>query len=162
MQESQTVKAGDLIQVDYTGRFEDGTVFETSVKKLAFEAGIYDEEKEYIPLFFRVKAGQVIKGLDEGVLGMKVGDKKTLLIPPKDAYGEHRDYLVQKVPLSKLGLKFPPKAGEMLMTPGGREVKVLASTETHATLDFNHGLAGKTLSLDVKLLSIEGQGYFPE
>ena len=69
MENSQAVKTGDYVLVDYTGKFEDGKVFETTVKERALEAGIYEEAKEYTPLFFRVDAKQVIKGLDKGVVG---------------------------------------------------------------------------------------------
>ena len=120
----------------------------------ALETGIYDEEKDYRPLFFRVDARQVIKGIDQGVLGMKEGEEKILIIPPEDAYGKYKDYLVQKIPLARLELQTPPEPGKKITTPGGREVRVLNSTETAATLDFNHELAGKTLILEIKLVSI--------
>ncbi|HII02764.1 TPA: peptidylprolyl isomerase [Methanosarcinaceae archaeon] len=156
MENSQAVETGNYVLVDYTGKFEDGKVFETTVKERALESGIYEEAREYTPLFFRANASQVIKGLDKGVLGMKVGDEKTLKIPPGEAYGEYRDYMVQEIPLARLELETPPEAGEKITTPGGREVRVLASTETHATLDFNHELAGNTLIMEVKLVSIIG------
>ncbi len=154
MENSHTVKKGDYLLIDYTGKLEDGTVFDTTLKEKAVEAGIYDEEKEYKPLFFRTDTGQVIKGIDTGVLEMKEGEEKTLKISPEDAYGEHKKYLVQDIPLSRLGLQFPPETGKKIITPGGSEVKVLSSTETSATLDFNHELAGKTLILEIKLVSI--------
>ncbi|WP_269848954.1 FKBP-type peptidyl-prolyl cis-trans isomerase [Methanosarcina horonobensis] len=80
--------------------------------------------------------------------------KKILKIAPEEAYGEYKDYLVQKIPLLRLELSEPPEAGERIITPGGKEVKVLDSTETCAILDFNHELAGKTLILEIKLVSI--------
>ncbi|WP_440954874.1 FKBP-type peptidyl-prolyl cis-trans isomerase [Methanosarcina sp. Mfa9] len=156
MENSQAVETGNYVLVDYTGKFEDGKVFETTVKERALEAGIYEEARKYTPLFFRANARQVIKGLDKGVVGMKEGEEKTLTIPPEEAYGEYRDYMVQDIPLARLEIETPPEAGEKITTPGGREVKVLASTGTHATLDFNHELAGKTLVMEVKLVSIIG------
>ncbi len=154
MENSRSVKKGDYLIIDYTGKFEDGTVFDTTIKEKALEAGIYDEEKEYRPFFFRTDTRQVIKGIDTGVLGMKEGEEKTLKIPPEEAYGEYKDYLVQKIPLLRLELKEPPEPGKIIITPGGRIVKVLDSTETYATLDFNHELAGKTLILEIKIISI--------
>ncbi len=156
MENSQAIKTGDYVLVDYTGKFEDGNVFETTVKDRALEAGIYEESREYTPLFFRANANQVIKGLDKSVVGMKVGEEKTLKIPPEEAYGEYKDYLVQEIPLDRLELETHPEVGEKIITPGGREVRVLASTETHATLDFNHELAGKTIIMEMKLVSIIG------
>ncbi len=154
MENSRTVKKGDYLLIDYTVKFEDGTVFDTTLKEKAVEAGIYDEEKGYRPLFFRADAAQVIKGIDKGVLGMKEGEEKTLIIPPEEAYGEYKDYLVQKIPLARLEIDTPPEPGKKIITPGGREVKVLNSTETSATLDFNDECAGRTLILEIKLVSI--------
>lgn len=154
MTDSRTVKKGDYLLIDYTGKFEDGTVFDTTLKEKAIEAGIYDEKKEYRPLFFRADTGQVIKGIDRGVIGMEEGEEKTLIIPPQEAYGEYKNYLVQKIPLSRLELQTPPEPGKIITTPGGREVKVLNSTESSAILDFNHELAGKTLILEIKIVSI--------
>ena len=154
MENPRTVKKGDYVLIDYTGKFENGTVFDTTLKEKALEAGIYGEEKDYRPFFFRTDTRQVIKGIDEGVLGMREGEEKTLKIPPAEAYGEHKDYLVQKIPLLRLELKEPPEPGKTIITPGGRIVKVLNSTETYVILDFNHELAGKTLILEIKLVSI--------
>ncbi len=154
MENSRTVKKGDYLLIDYTGKFEDGAVFDTTLKEKALKKGIYDEKKEYRPLFFRADACQVIKGIDKGVLGMKEGEEKTLIIPPEEAYGDYKSYLVQKIPLVRLELQNPPEPGTKIITPAGSEVKVLDSTETSATLDFNHELAGKTLVLEIKLVSI--------
>jgi len=79
--EVKVVKEGDYVRVDYTGKLEDGTVFDTSIKDDAIEAGIYNQERDYQPLGFTVAAGQMIKGFDRGVVGMAVGDDKTLIIP---------------------------------------------------------------------------------
>ncbi len=72
-----TAMAGDTITVDYTGRLQDGTVFDTSIGKA--------------PFTFQLGAGQVIAGWDQGVQGMKVGGKRILIIPPTLAYGAN-DY----------------------------------------------------------------------
>jgi len=151
---SPTVKKGDYLLIDYIAKLEDGIVYDTTSKEKAIEAGIYDKEKKYSPLFFRVDTGQVIKGIDKGVLGMKEKEEKVLKIPPEDAYGEYKEYLVQNIPLLRLELEVPPEVGKKIITPRGREVKVLKSTETSATLDFNSELAGKTLILEIKVVSI--------
>ncbi len=154
MENFRTVKKGDYLLIDFIGKFEDGTVFDTTSKEKAIEAGIYDPEREYKPLFFRADAGQIIKGIDKGVMGMKEAEGKILIISPEEAYGEYKKYLIQNVPFAKLELQAPPEVGKKIITPRGREVKVLNSTEISATLDFNHELAGKTLILEIKILSI--------
>lgn len=154
MEDSCTVKKGNYILIEYTGKFEDGTIFDTTSKEKATEAGVYDPEKEYKPFFLRVYTGQVIKGIDDAVLEMKEGEEKVLKIPPEEAYGIYKDYLVQKIPLARLELETPPEVGKIITTPAGREIRVLDTTETHATVDFNHWLAGKTLILEIKIVSI--------
>lgn len=64
----EEVKEGDYVLVDYTGKLEDGTVFDTSIKDDAIEAGIYNQKRDYQPLGFTVGAGEMIKGFDKGVV----------------------------------------------------------------------------------------------
>ena len=84
----RAIKAGDTISVDYVGKLEDGTVFDSSIASEAKESKNYSASRKYEPLSFTVGAGQMIPGFDKGVVGMKVGEKKTLKIAPKDGYGE--------------------------------------------------------------------------
>ncbi|MGB9938699.1 FKBP-type peptidyl-prolyl cis-trans isomerase [Methanosarcina sp.] len=156
--DSRTVKSGDTVQVDYTGKLEDGTVFDTSREDVAKQAGLYVEGKEYAPLTFTVGSGQLIPGFDEGVVGMKVGEEKTLEIPPEEAYGEYDEARVQVIPIEDLNLTNRselPEAGQTYMDTYGRPFKVTAVNDTYITVDTNHELAGKTLIFDIKLVSIE-------
>jgi FKBP-type peptidyl-prolyl cis-trans isomerase len=78
LSQSETAQAGDVVAMNYTGRLEDGTVFDSNV----------DPKFQHVePFIFNLGAGQVIPGWDKGIVGMKVGDKKTLTIAPEDAYG---------------------------------------------------------------------------
>ncbi len=86
------VEEGDRVEVDYVGRFEDGTVFDSSIEEVAKESKFYDKKRDYGPLGFTVGAGQVIPGFEEGVKGMEVGEKKEIEIPPEKAYGESGDH----------------------------------------------------------------------
>lgn len=156
--DSRAVKSGDSVKVDYTGKLEDGTVFDTSREDVAKQAGIYVEGGEYDPLNFVVGSGQVIPGFDEGVIGMKVGEEKTLTIPPEKAYGEYEEAGVLAVPIEELNLTNRseiPEVGQTLRDMYGNQYKVTAVNDTHITLDANHELAGKTLIFDIKLISIE-------
>jgi FKBP-type peptidyl-prolyl cis-trans isomerase 2 len=81
------VEMGDTVQVDYTGKLPDGTVFDTSDPEVALSAGIYQEGRPYQPLMVVMGAHNVIKGFEDGLLGMKEGDRKTLNIAPEDGYG---------------------------------------------------------------------------
>lgn len=155
--ESEAVESGDMVQVDYTGKFEDGTVFDTSREEVAQEAGVYNPQREYAPLTLVVGTGQVIEGFDEGLIGMKEGEEKTLTIPPEKAYGEYNESWVQAVPIEELNTSEKPEVGQTLYdSRNGARYRVIAVNETHVTLDPNHELAGKTLIFDIKLISIKG------
>lgn len=138
-----TVKKGDKIKVEYTGTLDDGTVFDTS------------EGKQ--PLEFEVGSGQIIKGFDEAVVGMKKGEEKTIKLKPEEAYGQQNPELKKKVPKSQLPQGQEPKPGMMLgiQTPQGQQipVKIVEVSDQDITIDLNHPLAGKTLNFKIKLVS---------
>ncbi len=94
----KTVKTGDKISVDYTGSLPEGKVFDTSIESVAKENNLYAPGKEYKPLKLTVGKGDVIPGFDEGVVGMKVGETKTLTIPPEKAYGKSNPMMIQVIP----------------------------------------------------------------
>jgi peptidylprolyl isomerase len=136
------IKKGDTASVHYTGRLEDGQVFDSS------EGGD--------PLSFTVGAGQVISGFDKGVEGMQVGDKKTIVIEADDAYGERSEDLVQSIPRASISLDIVPEVGMSLMMtlPDGNQIPVAITevTDEYIKLDANHPLAGKKLLFDVELV----------
>lgn len=132
---------GDMVQVHYTGRLDDGETFDSS------DGGD--------PLEFQVGAGQVIPGFDEGVLGMSVGDKKTVKIEADDAYGPRAEQLVNQIPRAGINLgETKPEAGMSLImhVADGQEIPVTITevTATHVTLDANHPLAGERLTFEIE------------
>lgn len=140
-----TIKTGDKVKIEYTGTLDDGVVFDSSAD-------------HGTPLEFEVGGGQVIKGFDDAVLGMKENEEKQFSILPADAYGEHDPTLVQKVPREVFpqdaelvpGLLF--EAG----LPTGEKVPATI-TEVQGeivTVDLNHPLAGKRLNFKIKVSSI--------
>lgn len=94
-----TVKVGDKIVVDYTGRIQGGEIFDTSIESVAKQNGIYNQNRTYGPLNFTVGKGEMIKGFDEGVVGMKVGETKTITIPPEKGYGPIDPNKIQVIPI---------------------------------------------------------------
>ncbi|CAN5663854.1 peptidylprolyl isomerase [soil metagenome] len=140
-----TATQGDTVQVHYTGRLEDGTVFDTS------------EGRD--PLSFTVGAGQVIPGFDEAVSGMGPGDSKTVRIGPGDGYGDRRDDLVLQVPKEQLPDGLEPEIGMELSLRGedGRQlpVRVADVGDEAITLDANHPLAGQPLTFDLTLVEVD-------
>ncbi len=98
MEGSAVVEMGDTVQVDYTGKLPDGTVFDTSDPEVAKSAGDYQEGRPYQPLTVVMGANTVIKGFEDGLLGMKVGESRTLTIAPEDGYGPSDPTKIDVVP----------------------------------------------------------------
>ena len=139
-----TAKTGDSVSVHYTGKLSDGTVFDSS--------GDGD------PLTFTIGKGSVIPGFEQGVVGMKIGESKTLNIPVDEAYGQRSEELVFEVDRAEIPQDTEPLVGMQLQSDQSDGsiavftiVKVTTST---VTLDANHELAGKDLVFDVRLVSI--------
>ncbi len=141
----ETAKKGDTVSVHYTGRLEDGEVFDSS------EGGE--------PLEFEVGAGDVIAGFDEAVRGMSIGDKRTIEIEPDDAYGQRIATLVQSVARASMNLDAEPQVGMNLIMqlPDNNQIPVAITevTNDQITLDANHPLAGHKLTFDVELVEIK-------
>lgn len=137
------VKKGDKIKVDYTGSLEDGKVFDSS-------------EKHGQPLEFEAGAGVVVKGFDNAVIGMSVGEEKTVTLKSEEAYGEPNPQAIQKVPVDK----FPKEAKEGMMIgvplANGQQIpaRIIKVDEKEVTIDMNHLLAGKTLIFKIKIVEI--------
>ena len=138
------VKDGDTVKVHYTGKLEDGEVFDTS--------------REQEPFEFTVGKQAVIPGFEKGVVGMEVGDTKTIEIPPEEAYGAKQDQLVVEVNKSEFPEDITPAIGQRLQIrqQDGNPIVVTITdlTEDIITLDANHPLAGYTLFFDVELVEI--------
>jgi peptidylprolyl isomerase len=139
---AETIKAGDTISVNYTGRFENGEVFDSS------------EGRE--PLKFTVGAGQLIAGFDKAVVGLKTGDKTTVTLAPEEGYGEHRPEMIIEVPKENVPENMEVSVGQRLhlRDQQGRPVpaEVIEITETAIRLDANHPMAGKTLIFDIEVV----------
>jgi FKBP-type peptidyl-prolyl cis-trans isomerase 2 len=139
-----TAKSGDTVKVHYTGKLEDGTVFDSS------------EGSE--PLAFTLGNQEVIEGFEQAILGMQVGETKEVIITPKQGYGERHQGFVQTVARDQIQLGVEPRVGmgiEMQM-PDGTIIPLLISEVTDATitLDANHPLAGQHLYFDLRLMEI--------
>lgn len=98
MEGSAVVEMGDTVQVDYTGKLPDGTVFDTSDPEVAKSAGDYQEGRAYEPLMVVMGTHRVIKGFEDGLLGMKVGESRTLTIAPENGYGPSDPTKIDVVP----------------------------------------------------------------
>lgn len=137
-------KLGDTVAVHYTGKLDDGTVFDSS------EGGQ--------PLEFALGSGNVIPGFEQAVLGMSPGDSKTATIPSDDAYGPYYEERVLVVDRQQIPPDLPVEVGSQLQIQqqGGMVIPVVVTdvTDGEITLDANHPLAGEDLTFDIRLVSI--------
>ncbi len=140
----------DTVQVDYVGSLQSGAVFDTSVKAEAQKAGL-PLRPSYSPLEFTVGSHMVIPGFENGVTGMKVGETKTVTIPPGEGYGEVQQDLIPDVPRANVPGNITVGA---MLSGGGREGKVISFNDTSVKIDFNHPLAGKTLIFKITLVNV--------
>ena len=141
MQQAQT---GDKVKVHYNGKLRSGETFDSSNGR--------------DPLEFTLGKGDVIKGFDEGVKGMKVGDKKTVEIPVGDAYGERQDEMLIEFPKDQFPQDMTPEVGAQLMMSNGSgqsfPVIITEVKNDSVVLDANHPLAGQDLIFDIELVEI--------
>jgi FKBP-type peptidyl-prolyl cis-trans isomerase 2 len=137
-------KKGDTVRVHYTGKLEDGTVFDTS--------------RSRHPLQFTLGNGQVIAGFEIAITGMNIGESKTTVIPVEQAYGPRRDDMIVTVKRDQLPPDLDAKVGQRLELTQMDDQTILVTvtdiTESSMTLDANHPLAGKTLTFDIELVGI--------
>lgn len=140
----RTAQSGDTVKVHYTGKLDDGTVFDSS--------------RERDPLTFTIGEGNLIRGFEDAVVGMGVGEEKTETFPSEMAYGDEAPELLLKVARGEFPSDVEPMAGQMLeiRKPDGRKVPVIVDevTEESVTLNANHPLAGKDLTFEIRLVEI--------
>ena len=141
----KVIKKGDKVKVEYIGSLEDGTIFDSS-------------EKHNTPLEFVVGAGQLIKGFDSAVVGMKEGEEKEITIPPEEAYGSHNPEFVKDMPRNMFpkDQEIQPGMSFIVDLQDGRKIQVRVSkvSEDAVTIDLNPPLAGKTLIFKIKIVEI--------
>ena len=142
---SMPVKEGDTVKIDYTGKFEDGTEFDSS-------------KKHGQPLEFKVGAKQVVPGFENAVVGMEKDEEKEVTITPADGYGEHQEEMIKPFPRDQFPKDQEPEVG---MTIGvglqnGQQIpaKIVKVDDKEVTLDMNHPLAGKTLVFNIKVVDV--------
>lgn len=140
----QQIKSGDTVKVHYHGKLTNGETFDTS------------EGRD--PLQFTVGAGQVIKGFDDALINMTVGEKKTVQIPVEDAYGDRRDDMVVEYPRQEFPAEMNPEVGMQLNMSDNQgnnfPVVITEVQDELVILDANHPLAGKDLIFDLEVVEI--------
>ena len=138
-------KQGDTVKVHYHGTLEDGTVFSSTY-----------EEKELFE--FTIGKASVLPSFEKAVIGMNEGDKKTILVPPEDAYGQHKKEFVFVMDRAQAPADLKLELGKKLQIRSNQGKPAIATvtaiTEDHVVLDANDPLAGKTLNFEIELMEI--------
>lgn len=142
MKEAQV---GDMVSVHYTGKLTSGEVFDSS--------------KDRDPLEFTLGNQEMLAGFEEGVIGMKPGESKSVTLQPEQAFGDRRDDLLLKLPKKEFPQDITPSVGLQLKlsnNSGANMTVVITEVgEESVTLDGNHPLAGQALVFDIELLEIK-------
>ncbi|ROR32512.1 FKBP-type peptidyl-prolyl cis-trans isomerase [Inmirania thermothiophila] len=137
-------KTGDTVKVHYTGTLDDGTVFDSS--------------RGREPLEFTIGEGMLIPGFEEAVIGMSVGERKSVSIGSDDAYGPRHEEMVQTIDRAVIPEDIDLEVGTRLTATGPGEQPLLLTvvelTEDTVTVDANHPLAGKDLTFEIELVEI--------
>lgn len=139
----KTVEVNSTVTVNYTGKLQDGSVFDSSL----------NEGRE--PLSATLGQGSLIPGFEKGLIGMSEGETKTITIPVAEAYGNRRDELVAQVPKDRVPQEV--EVGQMLQTmtqQGPMNVMVKEIADEYVVLDANHPLSGQDLTFELEVLSI--------
>jgi peptidylprolyl isomerase len=140
----ETAKKGDTVKVNYTGRSEDGSVFESSV-------GL-------IPLVFTIGSDEVVQGFEDAVLGMSPGERKTVVVQPEEGFGMYDEDLIFEVGKDELPDDFYPQVGMDfdMVDDDGQELSatVIEVNKDHIVVDANAPLAGKSVVYEIELLEI--------
>ena len=140
-----TVQNGDTVSVHYTGTFENWEKFDSSLDR-------------WEPLDFIVWGGMMISGFDSAVIGMKIWEKKSITLSPKDAYWERNEKNTQIIPKADLAVFenawFDLKVWTILPTQMWN-IEIIADDELIVTIDANHSMAGKTLNFDIEIVDIK-------
>ncbi len=147
----QQAKTGDTVKVHYTGTLADGTEFDTSVGNE--------------PMEFTIGEGQLIAGFEQAVIGMQVGESKTITIPADQAYGQRSDDMIFEIGRDELPASIDPEVGMQLQQTQGGSVSVVTIievTETTVKIDANHPLAGQDLTFNIELVEIGGSSQSHE
>ena len=138
------VKNGDRVKIHYTGTLKDGEIFDTS--------------RERQPLEFIIGNREMMPGLETRVIGMEAGEKKSIEVPPEEAFGPRQEELVVEVKKSNLPDHIEPCLGQKLQMQDANgnhiELAITEIKEESITLDANHPLAGHTLFFDLELVEI--------
>lgn len=145
--------AGDIISIEFTGREAvSGKVFDTTDKKVAEKEGLETTGREYGPVVIVAGNGEVLRGIDEALLQMKVGESKKLELSPEKAFGNRNAQLIKVLPLSEFKKNNVPAVPGTVVNANDMMGKVQSVSGGRVRVDFNPDLAGKEVEYELKIV----------
>ena len=146
------MKEGDFIRIDYVGRVsESNEIFDLTRESIAKEKEIYNPNFKYGPVPVILGAHHIVKGLENELMKMKIGQKKKITVKPEDALGGRKPELIRLVPSSEFKKRDIDPFPGMPIVQNNMRGRVLSVSGGRVRVDFNHPLAGKTLEYDVEI-----------
>ncbi|HOJ96885.1 MAG TPA: FKBP-type peptidyl-prolyl cis-trans isomerase, partial [Methanospirillum sp.] len=145
------IQEGDFIRLHFTG-YANGILFDTTDEQKAREAGVYEEGRDYTPKVVCVGKRQIILGLDEAIIGKEPGFEETIQVPPEKAFGEHEQELLRSYEKKSFNKK--PERGMVVNIPEAGRGTVVNIIGNRVIVDFNHPLAGQTLTYTYRIEGI--------
>lgn len=157
-EEIKTIKIGSVVLIDYAAGFENGTLFDTSIKEVAEKAGILNPNRIYQPAQVTVGQGNIVPGVEKALIGMKESEAKTVTLPPEKAYGIYSKEKIKQVPIEAFGNstdRLKEGIPIIVQAPQGDISAIIRKVGSeNVTLDLNHPLAGKTVTFAIIVRSI--------
>jgi FKBP-type peptidyl-prolyl cis-trans isomerase SlyD len=143
-----SIEKGDIVKISYTAKLEDGTVIDTTDEKIAKDYGIFDEGRRYGDVYVIIGEKNVVEGFEEDLIGKDVGYKGTVTVPPEKAFGEYDPENKEVISIARM--KDKPREGDRVRV--GERVGVVEKViGRRAIVDFNHPLAGKTITFEYEI-----------
>ncbi|AUX10054.1 peptidylprolyl isomerase [Halalkaliarchaeum desulfuricum] len=152
-----TIETGDSVTIEYTGRMDDGSVFDTTHESVAVDAGLDEDgsDREYSPLTVEIGAGEIIEGLEEALIGMDEGETATVELPPEKAYQWSEDN-IRRFPRAQFvqTIGQEPEEGAYIRSKNGGVGEITSVDEERVEIDFNHELAGETIEFEFEVVDV--------
>lgn len=146
------MKKGDLISISFTGKeTQSGNVFDTTHEDVAKKEGFYQEGRTYAPVTILVGNREILPGLDEALLHMKIGESKTIELPPEKAFGPRQSELIKVIPLAEFKKHNVPAVPGTIVNANDAMGKVQSVSGGRVRVDFNPELAGKSVEYEIKV-----------
>jgi FKBP-type peptidyl-prolyl cis-trans isomerase 2 len=148
-----SIKNKDFVSLNYVGKLKDGTIFDTTIETIAKENDLYDPKIKLSPAKICVGENQILPGIDESLIGKKVGEKYTLELSPENAFGKKDIKKIKTVSFNTFdNFEQPPRPGLQIEDGMGRIGTIMRVAGGRVTINYNHPLSGKDVVYEIEIL----------